>query len=55
MICFSICAAGWLILLVSKSRNLSYAGTYFIGIGAYPCVVLVQSWMNNNFIGFTKR
>ncbi len=52
---FSIAGAGWLILLVSKSNKLSYAGTFFIGIGTYPLVPLVQGWMYSNVIGFTKR
>ena len=54
-IAFSIAGVGWLILLVSKSHNLSFAGTFLIGIGTYPCVILIQSWMNSNFVGFTKR
>jgi len=55
MICFSIAAAGWIILLASKSQHLSFAGTFLIGMGTYPTVVLIQTWMNCTILGFTKR
>jgi hypothetical protein len=28
---------------------------YLIGIGTYPSVILTQSWMNSNIVGFTRR
>ncbi|OKL55581.1 hypothetical protein UA08_09178 [Talaromyces atroroseus] len=39
----------------SSSRNLSFGSTFLVGMGTYPAVVLIQSWMNSNIIGFTKR
>ncbi|KAK4182953.1 putative transporter [Podospora australis] len=52
---FAVTAAGWLILILSKNKQLSYAGTYFIGIGSSPTVILMLAWMNNNIIGYTKK
>jgi hypothetical protein len=52
---FGIAASGWLILIVSTSHKLSYAGTFLIGIGTYPTIVCTQAWANSNIIGFTKR
>lgn len=53
--CCILAGLGWLLLLVSKSRPLSFAACFFIGLGTYPQVVLIQTWMNNNVLGFTKR
>jgi predicted MFS family arabinose efflux permease len=55
IIAFLLAAVGWLLLIVSNSRNLSFAATFLVGMGTYPSVVLIQSWMNSNVIGFTKR
>ena len=52
---FFIASAGWLILLVSHSKHLSHGGAYLVGIGTYPYIALSLSWMNSNFIGYTKR
>jgi hypothetical protein len=52
---FVVAGVGWLVLLLDKSYKLSFGGTFLIGIGTYPCVILVLSWANSNFIGFTKR
>jgi MFS family permease len=54
-LCFGIAAVGWIMLIVNKSTGLSYAGTFLIGAGTYPTVVLIQSWQNSNVIGYTKR
>ncbi|KIY01719.1 uncharacterized protein Z520_01857 [Fonsecaea multimorphosa CBS 102226] len=53
--CFVSVGMGWLILICSKSQHLSFAGCFFIGIGAYPGIIVGQVWMNNNTPGFTKR
>lgn len=55
MISFAFASTGWLILLVSRSRSLSFGETFLISIGTFPNVILVQSWMNSNIIGYTKR
>ncbi|KAL1962679.1 hypothetical protein VTN77DRAFT_9313 [Rasamsonia byssochlamydoides] len=53
---FAIAALGYLLLLVShSSRRLSFAATFLIGIGTFPCVVITQAWINGNLIGYTKR
>lgn len=52
---FALAAAGWLMLLISKNRRLSYAGCFLVGMGTFPQVILIQSWMNVNVIGYTKR
>jgi hypothetical protein len=52
---FTVAGLGWLILLLDKSYKLSFGGTFLIGIGTYPGVILVLSWANSNFVGFTKR
>ena len=52
---FAVAAAGWLMLILSSSKNLSFGATFLIGIGTYPTVMLTQAWMNSNIIGFTKR
>jgi predicted MFS family arabinose efflux permease len=53
--CFSIAAAGWIILLASKSKWVELFGTIVIGCGTLPQVVILQTWMNNNIVGYTKR
>ena len=53
--CFASQGAGWLILIVSKSRNLSFAGCFLIALGVYPPVTIFQVWINNNTPGFTKK
>ena len=55
MFAFTVAAAGWLILIVSKSHNLSFAGCFLIGMGTFPTVTVLQAWANSNIIGFTKR
>lgn len=55
VLAFVVAAAGWLILLLSTSEHLSYAGCFLVGMGTYPQVVLIQSWMSVNIIGYTKR
>lgn len=50
-----VAAAGWLVLILSKNQQLSYAGTYFVGIGSSPCVIVMLAWMNNNVLGYTKK
>ncbi|KAK4168310.1 putative transporter [Cladorrhinum sp. PSN259] len=52
---FALTAAGWLILILSKNRKLSYAGTYLIGAGSSPTVILILAWINNNTSGYTKK
>ena len=52
---FALLFMGWLMLLVSKSRHLSFAATFLIGAGAYPSIVLTFSWTINNYAGFTRR
>jgi MFS family permease len=52
---FSVTAAGWLILILSKDKNLSYAGTFLIAMGSTPSVILEMAWLNNNIIGYTKK
>jgi len=52
---FAVTAAGGLILLVSKNKNLSYAGTFLIGIGVMPTIILEMAWLNDNIVGYTKK
>ena len=52
---FAVTAAGWLILLVSKNKDLSYAATFLIGMGSTPTVILEMAWLNNNIVGYTKK
>lgn len=55
--CYVLAAVGWIILLVAgvERKHLAFGGTFIIGIGTYPTVILSLSWMNSNVIGFTKR
>lgn len=53
--CALITGAGWLILIISRSRQLSYTGTYLIGMGSTPMVILELAWLNHNVIGYTKK
>ncbi|KAK4234664.1 putative transporter [Achaetomium macrosporum] len=52
---FTSTAAGWLMLLLSKNKHLSYAGTFLIGMGSTPSVILEMAWLNNNVLGYTKK
>ena len=52
---FAVTAAGWLILLISKNKNLSYTSTFLIGMGSTPTVILEMAWLNNNIVGYTKK
>ncbi|KAK0701307.1 major facilitator superfamily domain-containing protein [Lasiosphaeris hirsuta] len=53
--CALVTAVGWLLLIVNGPRQLSYAGTFLIGMGSTPMVVLELAWLNNNIIGYTKK
>lgn len=55
MACFVSMGVGWLLLLVSKSQNLSFAGCYFIALGTYPGIIISQTWLNINTPGFTRK
>lgn len=52
---FAIASLGWIILLASKAKWVDFTATLFIGSGTLSSVVLIQAWMNNNMLGYTKR
>lgn len=53
---FAIAALGYLLLLVgNSSQRPSFAATFLVGIGTYPCVVITLAWVNSNFICYTRR
>ncbi|KAK0611670.1 major facilitator superfamily domain-containing protein [Immersiella caudata] len=53
--CGLVTATGWILLIVNGPRQLSYAGTFLIGMGSTPMTILELAWLNNNIIGFTKK
>ena len=55
MACFALSSVGYIILLARPSTWVKFVATLFIGGGTYPQVVLLQSWMNSNMLGYTKR
>jgi hypothetical protein len=55
IVSFAIASIGWIILLASKVRWVSFVGTLFIGSGTLPTVILTQAWINSNMLGYTKR
>ena len=55
MACFAFASVGYIILLARPSTWVKFVATLFIGGGTYPQVVLLQSWMNSNMLGYTKR
>lgn len=52
---FSVAAAGWIILLASKSKWVEFFGTMVIGSGTLPQVVITQACMNNNICGGIRK
>lgn len=55
IVSFCMAATGWIMIIVSQSRELSFAATFLVGMGSYPLVIISVAWVNNNVIGFTKR
>ena len=48
-------AAGFSMLLGSKSAKVQYAGTFLGALGIYPCIANTISWTSNNVEGVYKR
>ncbi|CZR62603.1 related to allantoate permease [Phialocephala subalpina] len=46
---------GFLMLIISKSAAVQYAGTFFAAAGIYSLVPLIGAWNSNNIGGSTKR
>jgi MFS family permease len=55
IICGSIGAAGFAILVASRNPHLSYAATFLTAIGVYSPVANVNTWIANNTEGVYKR
>ena len=55
IIAFVIAATGWIMIIVSRSRSVSFAATFLAGMGTYPLVIISIAWVNTNVVGFTKR
>ena len=53
--CLAIAAMGYIVLLIRPGRWGQFVATLLVGGGSYPQVVLIQSWINSNMIGYTKR
>ncbi len=54
MISFSVAAIGYIILLSSQNLSLSYAATYIVAAGIYPCIPMIIS-LTSNIEGVYKR
>jgi len=48
-------AAGFLMLLASKSPGVKYGGTFLGAIGIYPCISNTITWVANNVEGGYRR
>lgn len=55
LVCFSVAAIGYIILLARPSKWVKFAASFLVGAGTYPQVTILQSWMNSNMIGYTRR
>jgi hypothetical protein len=55
MICGTIAACGFIILIASRDSGLSYVATFLCAIGIYPCVPNTIAWFANNIEGVYKR
>jgi len=52
---FCIAAAGYIILIVSRSAALSYFAVYLAACGIYPLIPNIIAWVSNNVEGSYKR
>ena len=50
-----IAAAGYIILIVSRSAALSYFGVFLAACGIYPNIPNTIAWVSNNVEGSYKR
>ncbi|CAK7237343.1 hypothetical protein SBRCBS47491_009943 [Sporothrix bragantina] len=46
---------GWVLLIANQTTAQSLVGCFCISLGAFPGITLLQSWVNANTIGFTRR
>jgi len=53
--CFVVGAAGYIILIASRSAALSYFGVYLAAVGIYPNIPNTIAWVSNNVEGSYKR
>lgn len=55
IVSFVLACIGYAMLLGQPTRWVQFVATLFIGGGTFPQVVLVQTWLNSNMLGYTKK
>ncbi|KAH9893416.1 MFS general substrate transporter [Cubamyces lactineus] len=55
MLCLSVGAAGYIILIASRNAALSYVAVYLAACGIYPTIPNIIAWVSNNVEGSYKR
>ncbi|KAK5163288.1 uncharacterized protein LTR77_010874 [Saxophila tyrrhenica] len=55
LVCVSVAAVGFIMLLATPNHNVQYAGTFLAAAGIYPTIPNSLSWAANNFEGVYKR
>jgi predicted MFS family arabinose efflux permease len=53
--CYAVATVGWVLLIATRNPNVNYAGTFLVGMGSMPTVILQLAWLNVNIIGYTKK
>jgi hypothetical protein len=55
LFCYVLCAAGFILLLLTTSKAARIAGTCFVSAGSYSGVILAATWVMSSHADYTKR
>jgi len=55
ILCATICAIGYILLLAGVSKNVDYLGLFLAAAGVYPLIPIITAWGNNNSGGSLKK
>lgn len=55
MFCYVLCAAGFILLLITTSKAARIAGTCLVSAGSYSGVILAATWVMSTHGDYTKR
>ncbi|KAJ9606354.1 hypothetical protein H2200_009315 [Cladophialophora chaetospira] len=53
--CYVLCAAGFILLLITTNKAARIAGTCFVSAGSYSGVILAATWVMSTHSDYTKR
>ena len=55
MFCYVLCAAGFILLLITTSKAARIAGTCLVSAGSYSGVILAATWVMSTYCDYAKR